>query len=123
MNTPVEPMHLIKNISEHLVKLLSGIEDSVKVRREEQERKRFRHAWVKHGHENEALPSAPFSLSVDELALANKRALSVCVPAGMDWKRRNLFNRKSIGYVKSIEWKHALCSGILKYCIRDLLGE
>lgn len=123
LNTPVEPMHVIKNISEHIVKLLSGIEDSVKVRREEECRKRFKCAWVKRGHENEALPSAPFSLSVKELALANKRALSVCVPAGMDWKRRNLFNRKSIGYVKSIEWRHVLCSGILKYCIRGLLGE
>ena len=35
LNTPVEPMHLIKNIVEHIVKLLSGVEDSIKVRAEE----------------------------------------------------------------------------------------
>ena len=123
LNTPVEPMHVIKNVSEHIVKLLSGIEDSVKVRREEQQRKRFKRAWVKSGHTNEPLPSAPFTLSQEEMAVGNKRALSIYVPTGMDWKRRKLFDRKSLGYVKSIEWKHVLCSGILKYCIRGLLGE
>ena len=123
LNTPVEPMHVIKNVSEHIVKLLSGIEDSVKVRREEQQRKRFKCAWVKSGHTNEPLPSAPFTLSQEEMAVGNNRALSIYVPTGMDWKRRKLFDRKSLGYVKSIEWKHVLCSGILKYCIRGLLGE
>lgn len=31
LNTPVEPMHVVKCISEHIVKLISGVEDSVKV--------------------------------------------------------------------------------------------
>ena len=47
LDTPVEPMHLIKNIAEHLVRLVTGIEDSVKVREEEKLRNRFRTAWVK----------------------------------------------------------------------------
>jgi len=42
MNTPVEPMHLMKNIAEHIVKMVSGISDSAKVRKEEEHRKRFR---------------------------------------------------------------------------------
>lgn len=33
LNTPVEPIHLIKNIVEHVVCLLSGLEDSYKVKR------------------------------------------------------------------------------------------
>lgn len=123
LNTPVEPMHLIKNIAEHIVKLLSGIEDSLKVRQEEKHRKRFRPTWVKSGHKNEPLPPAPFSLSRQDMSVASSRALSITVPAGIDWKRRKLFERKSLGYIKSIEWKHVLCSGILKYCIRGLLGE
>ena len=123
LNTPVEPMHLIKNIAEHIVKLLSGIEDSLKVRQEEKSRKRFRTAWVKSGHESEPLPQAPFSLSQQEMSVEKNRALSVVVPAGIDWKRRKLFDRKSLGYIKSIEWKHVLSSGILKYCIRGLVGE
>lgn len=33
LNTSVEPIHLIKNIVEHVVCLLSGLEDSYKVKR------------------------------------------------------------------------------------------
>ena len=36
--TPVEPMHLFKNIGDHIVGLLSGRKDSVKVRNEEKSR-------------------------------------------------------------------------------------
>ena len=36
LNTPTEPMHLIKNVVEHLVQLLTGREDSENVRKEEQ---------------------------------------------------------------------------------------
>ena len=123
LNTPVEPMHVIKGIAEHVVKLLSGIEDSLKVRREEEHRQRFRSTWVRSGCEKFHLPSAPFSLSRDEMAVANGRAMSIIVPAGVDWRRRKLFDRKSLCYVKSVEWRLVLSSGILKYCIRGLLGE
>ena len=29
LNTPVDPMHLVKNIAEHCVKFITGIEDSL----------------------------------------------------------------------------------------------
>ena len=35
LNTPVDPMHLIKNVVSHIVNLISGHEDSVKVRQQE----------------------------------------------------------------------------------------
>ena len=35
MNTPVEPMHLLKDVVENLVRLLAGVTDTLKVRREE----------------------------------------------------------------------------------------
>lgn len=41
-STLVEPMHLFKNIGDHLVGLLSVCKDSIKVRNEEKSRKRFR---------------------------------------------------------------------------------
>lgn len=31
LNTPEEPMHLVKNMAEHIVKLLSGVSDTKKV--------------------------------------------------------------------------------------------
>lgn len=34
LGTPVEPMHLIKNIVEHVVRLITGSEDSHKVQQE-----------------------------------------------------------------------------------------
>ena len=34
-NTPVEPMHTLKNISERIVKFISGFKDTVQVRNEE----------------------------------------------------------------------------------------
>lgn len=46
LSTPVDPMHLIKNIAEHCVRLLTGVEDSLKVRNEEKSRGRFKAAWV-----------------------------------------------------------------------------
>ena len=120
LSTPVEPMHLVKNISEHIVKLLSGSKDSLKVREEEKQRQRFSMSWITS--EN-ALPPAPFTLSKNEREIANTRAISILIPAGFDWKTRRLFVQSGIGYIKSIEWKHILTCGILKYCLRDLLGE
>ena len=118
-------MHLVKNIAEHVIKLLPGIED---LRREEQHRNHFRCTWVKSGCEKDPLP---FSLSRErererereEMVVTNSRALSITVPSGVDWRRRKSLDRKSLSYVKSVEWKHVLSSCILKYCIRGLLGE
>ena len=55
LNTPVEPMHLINNIVEHLVCLLSGAEDSHKVRAEYRNEDGFAaHGW--------SMESQPFLL-------------------------------------------------------------
>ena len=119
LNTPVEPMHLIKDIVEHIVRLLCGMEDSVKVREEERERNRFRTSWVQTG--KPGLPPAPFRLSVGEIRIANERAKSVCVPAGFDWKPSAVFSRP-VG-MKSHSWKQMVSTSILKYCLRGLLGK
>lgn len=114
---PVEPMHLIKNIAEHIVKLLAGISDTIKVRREEEAHNRFSSTWIVG--DSKKLAPAPFSLSKSELNLANTRAKLINVPDSYDWKPRELFT--GIG-MKSHEWKEIICSGILKFCIRGLLG-
>ncbi len=119
VNTPIDPMHLIKNVAEHVVRLISGAEDSLKVRMEEKHRKRFRSTWVKGG--TTALPLAPFRLCAEARATANERALQIKVPLGFDWRPRPFFQLKSVG-MKSHEWKQVVTSGILKFCIRGLLG-
>ena len=122
-NTPVEPMHLLKNIAERIVKLLSGLTDTLKVRTDEKDRKRFRSAWIKNDTEKgTVIPPAPFSFSKDQLVVANKRSKNVRTPLGVDWRPCQLFG-KDASRLKSNEWKHVLDSGILKFCIRHLLGK
>ena len=71
-------MHLIKNISEHLVRLISGIEDSRRVREEERLRNCFESSWITTSTQ---LPPAPFSLLKDQIICANNRAKSIRIPS------------------------------------------
>lgn len=120
LNTPVEPMHLIKNIAAHCINLIAGNEDSYKVREEEKVHKRFPMSWLKDNHQKR-LPPAPFALSKNDITLADERAMRVLVPTGFDWRPREIFS-KTTG-MKSHEWKQLACNGILKFCLRGMLGK
>lgn len=125
LDTPVEPMHLVKNIAERIVKLLSGLSDSEKVREDEKQRKRFRTSWIKSAtkvSDKLNLPPAPFSFSKEQRLIANQRAISIKSPSQVDWKPVKIFG-KDAGQLKSNQWKHVVSSGILKFCIRGLLGK
>lgn len=74
LNTPVDPMHLIKNVVSHLVYLIAGHEDSAKVRHEEKRLHRFVSLWLPGNFEGTLLPSASFSLSRNDITLADERA-------------------------------------------------
>ena len=71
LNTPVDPMHLIKNVGSHIVNLISGHEDSVKVRQQEKHLGRFKNLW--------------------DITLADERARRVSVPYGFDWRPRGIY--------------------------------
>lgn len=111
-------MHLIKDITEHCIRLIAGVEDSVKVRNEEKSRGRFQAAWVE---EDGRLPPAPFILTREEMCLADKRAESILVPASFDWRPRAIFT-KTAG-MKAHEYKQVVTNGILKFCLRGMLGH
>ena len=123
LNTPVEPMHLIKCISEHIVKLILGGEDSAEVRNEEKQQLRFRSSWpieVQAGSASKTtLPSAPFRLSKSDMKIANQCALGIRTPHGTDLNAPMLFSETI--RMKSVRWKHIVASGLLKYYIRGLL--
>lgn len=55
------------------------------------------------------------------MKVANRRAVSVRTPHGTDWKQQMLFGEKV--HLKSVQWKHVVASGILKFCIRGALGS
>ena len=114
LTTPVDPMHLIKNIVSHCINLIAGNEDSRKVREEEKVRKRFRSSWMKDS--SATIPPAPFRLSNEDIQLADDRAKRIFVPFGFDWHPRDIF-KKTTG-MKSHEWKQLSCHGILKFCLR-----
>lgn len=106
----------------HCVNLVSGREDSVKVRAEEKIRRRFKGSWVTDSTQS-ILPPAPFSLSKEDIELADTRAKRVFVPSGFDWRPRNVFGRTSGMSMKSHEWKQLATNGILKFCLRGMLGQ
>ena len=113
-------MHLIKNIAEHLVRLLSGLDDTIKVRTEEERRGRFREAWAKEG--KSILPPAPFVLSAADIAITTERANCIQVPMTVEWKPRPIFV-KNRGNMTSHQWKELVSTHILKYTLRGLLGK
>lgn len=72
LNTPVEPMHLLKNVAERIVKFISGTTDTVQVRLEEKRLNRFKCAWVQmikeDGRTLQQIPEALFSLRKSDIA-------------------------------------------------------
>lgn len=113
-------MHLLKNVAEHCVKFVTGVEDSIKVRKEEKNLRRFKTAWIEDDGVSK-LPHAPFALSSDEVLLADKRAESILVPSSFDWRPRPFFS-KTTG-MKAHEWHQVVTNGILKFCLRDMLAK
>ena len=104
-----------KNVVEHIVRLIVGAEDSEKIREEEHKRHRFHSSWVVK--KQTRLPAALFRPSTCEQKIANARAQSINVPIGFDWRPEAMFA------MKSHAWKLMVSTAILKYCLRNLLGE
>ena len=114
-------MHTIKNVSERVVKLITGISDSTKVRDEESARGRFQPLPSANLVYERGIPTAKFRLSKNELILANSRSLLITTPHGFDWASVEFFKKTT--HLKSVRWMQILSAGILKYCIRGLLGS
>jgi len=55
---------LLKDILEHVVNVIVGKEDSMKVRQQEEKCKRFSSAWIRD--KQNILPKAPFFATRDE---------------------------------------------------------
>jgi len=114
LDIPSDPMHRVKDIVEHLVNVIVGKEDSIKVRQQEKQCKRFPTSWMQDEHASKGTV-----LAKDDVSLADERAMSICVPSGFDWRPRAIF-RKATG-MKSHEWKQVATNGVLKFCLRDML--
>ena len=103
-----DAMHTIKDAIEHIFNLITGKEDSAKVRKVETDLNRFGLQTVsrKRGRGEKVntvgLPSAPFRLTPDEIKTANSRVCRVSLPS-LDLTLGPIFTR-TFG-LKSHDWK------------------
>ena len=78
-------------------------------------------SWVSNEDQLEGLPPAPFRLSNHEVLLADERAKSVLVPFAFGWRPQPLFCKPSA--MKAHDWKQVAIKGVLKFCLRGMLGS
>lgn len=151
-NAPVEPMHAIKVVAEHIIKLINGDEDNVKVRAAEracgrstqlcpdavyriyaqekktigQKRSRKEQTSsedvVETKFPKNQLPQAPYVLTPTEKHQADQRLNQLRVPLNFGVVPTTLFT-KIVGGTKSHTWLQLFTTGMVRFCIRDMLGE
>ena len=63
----------------------------------------------------------PYELSPTEIKAADARACNVRVPLGFGFNPSPFFSKPTS--MKSHDWKQVASQGILKYCLRGMLGE
>ena len=101
-----DAMHTIQDVVEHIFNLITGREDSAKVRASEAGVNRFgisgstatKRTREGAGVRKEVLPKVPFRLSADEVKVANACGSTVSVPA-RDFTPGAVFSRTT-GHVK-----------------------
>ena len=68
-----------------------------------------------------AMSNIPFTLSKKDLEITNDRAELIQYPVGFGLKTGRVFS--NTGSLKSHDWIQLVTQGVLKFCLRDLLGE
>lgn len=93
LRTVPDAMHTVKVVVEHIVHLIAGKEDSVKVRQAEIELQRFDLAPMDPLiSKKKSLPKAPFCLDKAQIKLANCRACNVICPQHIDFVPQAFFS-------------------------------
>lgn len=97
-----DAMHTIKVAVEHVFNVITGKEDSLKVRKAECDLGRFGFTSESISGSSKKLSPAPYRLSKEEIAIANTRISSIVLPAP-DFTPGPIFT-KATG-LKSHDWK------------------
>lgn len=101
-----DAMHTIKDVIEHIFNLITGKEDSLKVRKVAMEIQRFVLGSRKRAASSKVgLLCAPFHLTPEDIATANSRVCSVSIPS-LDFTPGPIFTR-TLG-LKSHDWKEVI---------------
>ena len=102
--TVPDAMHTVKDVIEHLFYLIIGKEDSIKVRRAEEELQRFSFSGtpIAPTHGEKVHESAPFCITKQQIKLADQRACGIICPQHIDFVPRAFFSKT---HFKSHDWK------------------
>lgn len=94
--TMPDVMHTIKDVVEKLFGLITGKKDCEKVRQAERN----------IGHLTLQSKKVPYTLTKDQLHLADSRMNSIQTPIHIDFRPRSMFIK--LGHMKSHDWKQVL---------------
>lgn len=117
--TVPDAMHTIKDAVEHLFNLITGKEDSVKVRAAEVASGRFgiTSSAISKRTKGAKKPDVPYLLTPEQISIANQRALSIRTPAHIDYVSKQIFS-KTAG-LKSHDWKQVIHTlHVYRYCLQ-----
>ena len=101
--TVPDAMHVIQDVAEHILKLITGTDDTMKVRKCEMDLKRFGILSTKISKQASGSADVPYILSHADIGLANVRASNICVPLHIDFIPGHFFSKSS--KLKSHDYK------------------
>ena len=119
---PIDTMHLLRNILVHIMQCLTGepSKTGLTVMQAERDRGGFLDLWPEETEEHPL--DVPWQLSREETKTADNRALSLCLPLGFGLKPAPFFSQHD-RICRCSDWLEMVSTGILKYCLRGLLGQ
>lgn len=121
----VDVMHIEKNVTESLLKFISGEKDTGSVRLDLQEKGIRPHLWLKP-HSNKANAfmkyQAPYVCTGAEWKIFLSRLSSLRVPSGYAGAFKKHVKNKKLGSMKTHDY-HVMMQQILPLCLRGLMQK
>ena len=130
-----DAMHTIKDVTEHVFRLVTGRDDNQKVRTAEVALGRSFTSQLEPSSSlstigsrgkrssRATLPSSTFSLTKSQCEVADTRLLGIVLPTHIDYTPKKMFSITSFAHMKSHDWKQFISQGIFKYSLKGLLGN
>lgn len=128
-------MHTIKDVTEHVFRLVTGRDDNQKVRSAElalgrsftsQSEPTPSSLTVKSRGKRPSratLPSSTFSSTQSQCEIADTDLLSIALPTHVDYTPKKMFSTTTFAHMKSHDWKQFISQGMFKYSVKGLLGN
>jgi hypothetical protein len=119
----LDVMHCEQNVAKNILKTVTGLKDTVKVRRDLQRRGIRSHLWLTpHPSKNGRMlkPAAPYVLTNDEFDAFANTIESLKPPTGLVSNMAQYIRKKKFGGLKSHDY-HVLMQQVMPLALRGLL--